>query len=129
MKDIYDIRGHHLVDISDYLYQPEKVKQDYLAKGYGTNFVDNQTKVFNDFVSGRSKIRLIAGLLDDICLGDCQRREVIEQNDNEIGCEDPKGIKVDTQIAGWYLLEIGHIYSFLQIESNLRNSYLDRHST
>ena len=129
MKEIYDIRGHHLVDISDYLYQPEKVKQHYLAKGYGTNFVDNQTRIFNDFISGRSRIKLIAGLLDDICLGDCKRREIIEQDDNNIGCEDQRGIKVDTQIAGWCLLEIEHIYSFLQIESNLRNFYLDAHST
>jgi len=120
----YRIRGHHLVDLANYLYEPDKVRQHYLDRGYGENFVNNQARVFNDFISGRKKIILISGQLDDVCQGDCQKRD----NDVEIPCEDLRGIEVDTQAAGFFLLEIGKTYSFQQIERNLRNFYLDQHS-
>jgi len=125
---VHQIRGHNLVDLADFLYEPDKIRQKYLDEGYGENFVENQARIFGDFVSGKIKIELVAGCLDDVCLGDCERKETMGQKEGEIPCEDPRGIKVDTQTAGSFLLEIGETYSFIEIEKNLRNFYLDQHS-
>lgn len=124
MEREHKIRGHHLIDIADYLHEDQRLRQHYLNKGYGEDFVNNQAQIFDDFIAGRSKIKLIAGQLDDTCLGNCQRRD----NGVEIPCEDTIGIKVDTQAAGCFFLEIGKSYSFKEIERNLRNFYLDQHS-
>jgi hypothetical protein len=120
---LYKIRGHHLVDLADFLYEPEKVRNYYLAKGYGAEFVKNQAEVFADFIFGRAKIKLVAGSLDDICKSNCKYGDKVE-----IPCDDPRGTELDTKTAGYFLLEIGKTYLFVNIEQNLRNFYLDRHS-
>jgi len=123
-SQIRNIRGHHLVDIANFLYSLEKDRSDYLGRGYGEEFVRNQTQIFRDFIDGKIIIKIVAGELDDICLGNCQHR-----NKAEIPCDNEIGLQVDTQTAGFFLLKIGAMYSFAQIEKNLRNFYLDQHST
>lgn len=115
-------------DIGEFLYNPDKLRQEYLARGYGEEFVMNQAQIFIDFIYGKNAIQIIAGDLDDICLGNCQHRNKIDSSQGELPCNDPRGIKVDTQHAGFLLLEVGGIYTFEQIEKNLRNFYLDQHS-
>jgi hypothetical protein len=117
------IRGHHLVDIANFLYRPERTQQEYLQKGYGEEFVRNQAQIFHDFIDGKTQIQITAGDLDDVCLANCKHRDKAE-----IPCDDQRGITVDTQTAGFFLLEVGTVYSFKQIEKNLRNFYLDQHS-
>lgn len=121
----YGIRGHHLVDIADFLYESDEVRQKYLERGYGESFVENQARIFGDFVAGKARIKILAGCLDDVCLGDCERRKTKDQKEDEIPCDDPCGIETDTQIAGFFFLEIDETYSFVEIEKNLRNFYLD----
>lgn len=123
--EIRNVRGHHLVDIADFLYAPKKVISHYSNSGYGKEFVRNQAKIFRDFIDGKTKIKIIAGDLDDICLGNCQNRKKaeIKCNNNLIALQS------DGKIAGYFLLEVGKVYSFAQIEKNLRNYYLDQHST
>lgn len=112
-----------MVDLANFLYKPNEVRTEYMAKGYGENFVGNQTQIFRDFIDGKTQIQITAGDLDDVCLANCKHRDKAE-----IPCDDQRGIAVDTQSAGFFLLEVGAVYSFKQIEKNLRNFYLDQHS-
>ncbi|MBS3051334.1 MAG: hypothetical protein J4400_04240 [Candidatus Aenigmarchaeota archaeon] len=125
---VYEIRGHHLVDIAEYLHNPQMTTQGYLKRGYGNTFAGNQRAIFDDFISGRTVIFLIAGRLDATCLGDCQRFTTIQSGD-QLPCEGG-GLPTteDERTARAFLLEIGKTYSFQQIERNLRNFYADQHS-
>ena len=124
---VYDIRGHHLVDITNYLHAPDTAREDYRTRGYGEDFVKNQTRVFDNFISGSALIQLTAGTQDATCLANCQRFTITGCAD-QLPCEGEDAEKVDTQLAGFFLLRIGETYSFPQIECNLRNFYADQHS-
>jgi hypothetical protein len=116
-QEIRNIRGRHLVDIADFLYAPKKVKSYYLTSGYGKKFVRNQSKIFRDFIDGKTKIKIIAGSLDDICLGNCQCRIDTQCKNNFLILQS------DARVAVSFLLEVGKVYSFAEIEKNLRNYY------
>ncbi len=40
---VRELRGHHLVDLANFLYEAERVKGYYLMEGYGEEFVRTQT--------------------------------------------------------------------------------------
>ena len=124
---VYDIRGHHLVDITNYLHEGERALREYVDKGYGSDFVANMSQVFDNFVSGRALIQLTAGKLDAECRGNCQRM-TLEKRETQEPCEGDTATRIDTKVAGFFLLEIGKTYSFGEIERNLRNFYADQHS-
>lgn len=126
----YRIRGHNLIDIATFLFEPERMRKRYMDGGYGEDFVNNQARIFGDFISGRAEIKLIAGRLDDTCRF-CRNRENVGKNEWEIPCEDPRGIVEDTDTAKLILLDLfveGKSYNFKEIERSLRNFYLDQHS-
>lgn len=125
---LYEIRGHHLSDLADYLHAPERAASDYIGRGYGHDFVNNQARVFDDIISGRAAIRLIAGRLDATCKGNCQRFTEVRRGD-QLPCEgDGIPTTEDGRIASILFLRIGETYLFAQIERNLRNFYADQHS-
>lgn len=126
---VYDIRGHHLVDITYFLHEPEKTSQDYRDKGYGEEFVENQRRVFTEFMEGRAKIKITAGELDVTCRASCQRKPRIDQNKGDFPCENhPVATECDRKAAAFFLLKVGETYTFAEIEKNLRNFYYDQHS-
>lgn len=133
-KQIRRIRGHHLVDLANYLFEPKKTRQKYLKDGYGEKWVENMTQIFQDFFKGKIRIEIVAGCLDDLCLADCLYRHKPRQL-FEFPCEDPScktpnrmGFLYDSEHAGYFLLKIGGKYSFRQIERNLRAFYAGQHS-
>ncbi|MFH1420476.1 MAG: DUF1284 domain-containing protein [Candidatus Aenigmatarchaeota archaeon] len=120
---VYRIRGHHLADLACFIFNPDGLRRRryFIENGYGEEFVDNQARIFSDIATGKT-IMLIVTEPDDICLGNCRKKEKAE-----IPCDDPSGVGIDTRAANYFLLNVGRVYGFSEIEKNLRNFYMDQH--
>lgn len=116
------IRGHHLIDIANFIYEgPEKQRAYFLGKGYGEEFVENHEQICADFVAGRVNILIVDGL-DDMCLANCKKRvrALDPEKPWEFACDDPvKGREEDVFRAGHFRCEIGKPYSYQEIARNI----------
>ncbi|HLC32543.1 MAG TPA: DUF1284 domain-containing protein [Candidatus Nanoarchaeia archaeon] len=127
MKEgVIDIRGHHLVDLANFLQKPEELKEEYCERGYGEEFVSALERAYYAIINGKVSIHLVAGVLDETCNASCEQFTSVPR-EQQLPCTGARAQKIDEQVAGFMLLEIGKTYTFEDIEQKLRNFYSDQH--